>query len=174
MKKQFVAKLLVLVMVLAMVPVTALVASAAGETAAGSCNSNNNYYYVYSVAADTVVDVEDIKDGKISANAVGSTVLVPLKAEVASTLVKDGMFALEVELDGDLEKVAISVPAEVLAKAGLDITTPLGKITISAEKLAKAIGDAKYVMIVFEVREDATYVMIYADWKVVLEQALEA
>lgn len=172
MKKQFVAKLLVLVMVLAMVPVTALVASAAGETASDS--GNNNYYYVYSVAADTVVTVDDITDGKISAKAVGSTVLVPLKAEVAATLVKDGVLTLEVELDGDLDKVAISLPAEVLAEAGLDITTPLGKITISAEKLAKAIGDAKYVMIVFEVREDATYIVIYADWKVVVEQALEA
>ena len=134
MKKQFIAKLLALALVLSMVPVT-LVASAAG--------SNGGYYGVY---VDTTVRVNEpvSSDGTIEVKVVNGKATVALNAKAVESLAdlaKNGEIALEIEAEG-ATKVDVSFPAkaltEVAKETGADLTikSPVAVITIPNAVLA--------------------------------------
>ena len=135
MKKQFIAKLLVLAMVLSMVPVTILAANASG--------SNGGYYSVYE---DTTVRVNEpvSADGAIEAKVVNGKATVALNAKAVESLAdlaKNGEIALEIEAEG-ATKVDVSFPAkaltEVAKETGADLTikSPVAVITIPNAVLA--------------------------------------
>lgn len=152
MKKQFIAKLLVLALVLSMVPVSVLVASAAG--------SNGNYGN-YSVGVDTTpvtpptttVDATEVKvedgtttvEAKVVAGA--ATVVVPEKAlEAMAEQVTGDELVLKVEAKG-ATKVDVSIPAKALTafaeKTGAAVTFEMGEvatISIPNEALATVFG----------------------------------
>ena len=135
MKKQFIAKLLVLAMVLSMVPVTILAANASG--------SNGGYYSFYE---DTTVRVNEpvSADGAIEAKVVNGKATVALNAKAVESLAdlaKNGEIALEIEAEG-ATKVDVSFPAkaltEVAKETGADLTikSPVAVITIPNAVLA--------------------------------------
>ena len=135
MKKQFIAKLLVLAMVLSMVPVTILAANASG--------SNGGYYSVYE---DTTVRVNEpvSADGAIEAKVVNGKATVALNAKAVESLAdlaKNGEIALEIKAEG-ATKVDVSFPAkaltEVAKETGADLTikSPVAVITIPNAVLA--------------------------------------
>lgn len=128
MKKQFIAKLLVLAMVLSMVPVTILAASAAG--------SNGGYYDVY---VDTTVRVNESvsSDGTIEVKVVNGKASVALNAKAVESLAdlaKDGAITLEIKAEG-ATKVDVSFPAkaltEVAKETGADLTIKSDVATIT-------------------------------------------
>ena len=134
MKKQFIAKLLVVALVLSMVPVT-LVASAAGST--------GGYYGVY---VDTTVRVNEpvSSDGTIEVKVVNGKATVALNAKAVESLAdlaKNGEIALEIKAEG-ATKVDVSFPAkaltEVAKETGADLTikSPVAVITIPNAVLA--------------------------------------
>ena len=156
MKKQFIAKLLVLAMVLSMVPVTILAANASG--------SNGGYYSVYE---DTTVRVNEpvSADGAIEAKVVNGKATVALNAKAVESLAdlaKNGEIALEIEAEG-ATKVDVSFPAkaltEVAKETGADLTikssvatitipnavlanefTSFGNVKVSAQATGSSVG----------------------------------
>ena len=129
MKKQFIAKLLVLAMVLSMVPVTILAANASG--------SNGGYYSVYE---DTTVRVNEpvSADGAIEAKVVNGKATVALNAKAVESLAdlaKNGEIALEIKAEG-ATKVDVSFPAkaltEVAKETGADLTIKSSVATITS------------------------------------------
>ena len=128
MKKQFIAKLLVLALVLSMVPVAVIGASAAG--------SNGGYYDVYEdttpvTPPTTTVDASDVtvEDGSAPTEQVTGDELV-----------------LKIEAPG-ATKVDVSIPAKALTafaeKTGANLTYELGEvatISIPNEALATVFG----------------------------------
>lgn len=165
MKKQFIAKLLVLAMVLSMVPVTILAASAA------TAGNNNDYYY--SIAADTTIE-ELPEDGVIVAKVVGGIANLPLSKGIVEALSIDenGNVVLKVTAAGaDKVSVTLSI-ADFIAKSendlGLYFECSLGKVTIPASQLAKAIKDGTTLAIVMLPavdEESLPSVTVYVDWK---------
>ena len=146
MKKQFIAKLLVLAMVLSMVPVTILAASAA--------SNNGGYYDVYE---DTTVRVNEpvSEDGVIEAKVVAGKATVSLNAkavESLANLAKDGEIALEIKDEG-ATKVDVSFPAKTLTKvaketgADLTIKSSVATITIPNEVLTNEFTNSGNVKI---------------------------
>lgn len=156
MKKQFIAKLLVLAMVLSMVPVTILAANASG--------SNGGYYSVYE---DTTVRVNEpvSADGAIEAKVVNGKAAVALNAKAVESLAdlaKNGEIALEIKAEG-ATKVDVSFPAkaltEVAKETGADLTikssvatitipnavlanefTSFGNVKVSAQATGSSVG----------------------------------
>ena len=135
MKKQFIAKLLVLAMVLSMVPVTILAANASG--------SNGGYYSVYE---DTTVRVNEpvSADGAIEAKVVNGKATVALNAKAVESLAdlaKNGEIALEIKAEG-ATKVDVSYPPKAQAEAAketgadLSIKSSVATITIPNAVLA--------------------------------------
>lgn len=129
MKKQTIAKLLVLVMVLTMVPVTILAASAA--TAAGS---NSGYYAIYE---DTTVRVNDTVDGAIKATVVGGKATVVLNTTAVESLAElesNGEIVLEIKAEG-ASRLEVTFPAKALTdlakKTGADLTIKSDVVTIT-------------------------------------------
>lgn len=162
MKKQTIAKLLVLVMVLAMVPVTILAASATG--------SNGGYYNVYE---DTTVRVNDTVDGAIKATVVGGKATVALSAKAVESLtdqVKDGVITLEIEAEG-ATKIDVTFPAQALTalakETGADLTikSPVVTITIPNEVLSNEFASFGSVRITAEATEDSVGFSIQAGGK---------
>ena len=150
MKKQFIAKLLVLALVLSMVPVAVIGASAAG--------SNGGYYDVYEdttpvTPPTTTVDASDVtvEDGSatIEAKVVNgsATVVVPEKAlDAMAEQVTGDELVLKIEAPG-ATKVDVSIPAKALTafaeKTGANLTYELGEvatISIPNEALATVFG----------------------------------
>lgn len=130
MKKQFIAKLLVLALVLSMVPVAILAGSAA------TAGSNGGYYAVYE---DTTVRVNEpvSSDGAIEAKVVNGKATVALNAKAVESLAdlaKDGEITLEVKAEG-ATKVDVSFPAkaltEVAKETGADLTIKSDVATIT-------------------------------------------
>lgn len=174
MKKQFLAKLLVLAMVLTMVPVTILAASAATNTA-----SNNDYSY--SVAADTMPE-ELPESGVIEALPQGGVSNAVIKDEIVEALAidDDGNIVLKL-VTTDAKKVSVSLPVSALvAKSddnnGLSFECSQVKVTVPGDQLAKAMGvkdgkaSSKTLSIVVEPSANADElptVTFYVDWKVV-------
>jgi len=160
MKKQLIAKLLVLAMVLAMVPATVLAASA---------GDNTNYGY-YSVAVDTttatsapttVVNAGDItvENGEttIEAKVVNGEAVVSLNAKAIEKLfenVEGDAVVLKIEAEG-ATTVGTSLPGKALAAAAeksgsSTFSVQLGEvatITIPNEALATVFKDLGNVKI---------------------------
>ena len=162
MKKQTIAKLLVLVMVLAMVPVTILAASATG--------SNGGYYNVYE---DTTVRVNDTIDGAIEATVVGGKATVALNAKAVESLadqVKDGVITLEIKAEG-ATKIDVSFPAQALTalakETGADLTikSSVVTITIPNEVLSNEFASFGSVRITAENSDNSVGFSIQADGK---------
>ena len=156
MKKQFIAKLLALAMVLSMVPVTILAANASG--------SNGGYYSVYE---DTTVRVNEpvSADGASEAKVVNGKATVALNAKAVESLAdlaKNGEIALEIKAEG-ATKVDVSFPAkaltEVAKETGADLTikssvatitipnavlanefTSFGNVKVSAQATGSSVG----------------------------------
>ena len=148
MKKQFIAKLLALALVLSMVPVAVIGASAAG--------SNGGYYDVYedtTPVSTTEVDASDVAvengSATIEAKVVGgaATVVVSEKAlEAMAEQVTGDELVLKVEAPG-ATKVDVSIPAKALTafaeKTGANLTYEMGDvatISIPNEALATVFG----------------------------------
>ena len=143
MKKQFIAKLLALALVLSMVPATILAASAAagnnsratnnGATNSGATNSGGSYYQ------DTTVRVNEpvSADGTIEVKVVNGKATVALNAKAVESLAdlaKNGEIALEIKAEG-ATKVDVSFPAkaltEVAKETGADLTIKSDVATIT-------------------------------------------
>ena len=143
MRKQFIAKMLVLAMVLAMVPVTVIAASA---------TSNSGYY---SVAVDTTTTVSaadiNVEDGEavITAKVVGQTATVSLPEEAVAALAEQATgdeLVLKIDAPG-ATKVEVSLPAKALTafgeKTSAALTVELGEvatISIPNDALASVFG----------------------------------
>ena len=138
MKKQFIAKLLALALVLSMVPATILAASATagankGDTNDGDTNSGGSYYQ------DTTVRVNEpvSADGTIEVKVVNGKATVALNAKAVESLAdlaKGGEIALEIKAEG-ATKVDVSFPAkaltEVAKETGADLTIKSDVATIT-------------------------------------------
>lgn len=137
MKKQFIAKLLVLAMVLSMVPAAVLAASAAGSarTCPDTCPGTGGGY----TAPDTTVRVNEpiASDGTIEVKVVNGTATVALNAKAVESLAdlaKGGEITLEIKAEG-ATKVDVSFPAkaltEVAKETGADLTIKSNVATIT-------------------------------------------
>ena len=146
MKKQFIAKLLALALVLSMVP--------AGVMAASAATANNSGYYV--VYEDTSVRVSEpvSADGVIEAKVVAGTAIVTLNStavESLADLAQGGEIALEIKSEG-ATKVEVNLAAQALIgvaeETGADLTikSSVATITIPNEVLVNeftGIGSVK-------------------------------
>lgn len=153
MKKQLIAKLLVLAMVLAMVPATVLAAGA---------GSNTNYGY-YSVAVDTTtvaVNASDITveggEATVEAKVVNGTANVTLNAAAIEKLFEDvegDTVVLKIEAKGattintSLSGKALAAAAEKSDKAFSVSLGEVATITIPNEALATVFKDMGNVKI---------------------------
>lgn len=156
MKKQFIAKLLALALVLSMVPASILAASAAagGDTGPTQPAPNNDSYYV--VYEDTSVRVSEpvSADGVIEAKVVAGTAIVTLNStavESLADLAQGGEIALEIKSEG-ATKVEVNLAAKALIdvaeETGADLTikSSVATITIPNEVLVNeftGIGSVK-------------------------------
>lgn len=142
MKKQFLAKLLVLGMVLAMLPVAAL----ATENAAGTAAGNNNDYpykvvedvaaevigeYTFSVPTDEAEepsepDTPSVPDAP-TVDVTGDTANVSFSDAALDSLIanaKDGAVTLPIDAQGAATTVVSVANMTKLAEAGLTVTIP--------------------------------------------------
>lgn len=156
MKKQFIAKLLALALVLSMAPAAVLAASADG--AAGDINQSPSGSYDPTVPdtapVTTTVDAAEVKvengSATIEAKVVAgtATVVVSEKAlEAMAEQVTGDELVLKVEAKG-ATKVDVSIPAKALTafaeKTGANLTYEMGDvatISIPNEALATVFGD---------------------------------
>lgn len=161
MKKKFIAKLLVLALVLSMVPATILAASAAG---ANPTANDGGYYDVYE---DTTVRVNEAvpETGVIEAKVVAGVATVTLNAKAVESLAdlaKDGEIALEIKAEGAtkveayldsaaLIKVAEETSADLTIKSSVaTITIPnavltnefsgIGSVKVSVQNTGSSVG----------------------------------
>ena len=191
MRKQLLAKLLVLGMVLAMLPVAALAANA------DSTNDQSNEIYDYSnlldaipvvfdtpaeaTAAETVGEVTTTttEDGKVVATAAveavvadGAATVTVSEAAVKDLVAKLGdtkadVIVLTVDAK-DASKATVALPATALAalaetEAGLTVKSTVATITVPKEILSAGF---ETVEITAEVKEDGTYaISVVADGK---------
>lgn len=159
MKKQIIAKLLVLAMVLAMVPVTVLAASAAGSNLGYSAN-----YGYYSIGKDTSVVNKPIDGNKIDASS-GSVVVNDSIIASFAALVKDGQMV--VELSGDTDSIlftcSVKALAALAADTGADLVfkTNFAIITFPNELLVD-LGNAGTVQIFMAKADNGASVTIIA------------
>lgn len=149
MKKQFIAKLLVLALVLSMVPVTILAASA---------GSNDGYYYVSAdttvVSSTTTVDPGDVTveggEAVIEATVVGGAAKVVLPEKTVEALAEQATageeLVLTIEAPG-ATKLDLSLSAKSLTAlgetTGSDLTVKLGdvaSISIPNDALTSVFG----------------------------------
>ena len=153
MKKQFIAKVLVLAMVLAMVPVTVLAASAAGS------NLGYGNYGYYSIGSDTTVVNTPIKGNKIGAHSVINDSVIAALADLA----EDGQIVLNVEdKDGNATfTCSARALAKLAADTGADLVfkTSFATITIPNDLLAD-LGNAGTVRISISKTNDGASVYI--------------
>ena len=160
MKKQIIAKVLVLAMVLAMVPVTVLAASAAGS------NLGYGNYGYYSIGKDTTVVTKLSSDGTIKLTVKDGVASAVINDTIIDTLLEkaeDGKVVVALEGD-DITQLNFTCSAKVLAnvaKSGADLVlkTSFGTITIPNELLAE-IGNAGTVRIYISNTDDGITVNI--------------
>jgi len=166
MKKQLIAKLLVLAMVLAMVPVTVFAASSntetQGETSNDSCPNDGCVSYS---APDTTVRVDEpiSEDGAIKAKVVSGTATVAFNekaVESMADLAKDGKIELKIE-DNGAKKLNTSFPAKALTAvaketgADLTISSSVATISIPNEVLSNELGTSGSVKITAQATADS-------------------
>lgn len=161
MKKQFIAKLLVLVMVLAMVPVAAMAADmgviangGVSTVAAGDSSYNNPYEVDDSTTEPATPDtptakpstpavseeepevVETIDDVKTETNAAGETVVT------ATIEVKDATAPVEVSekaVDTLISQAKEGEVVSIVAKTSGAVSAPAAKLTALVEKTGKPV-----------------------------------
>lgn len=190
MKKQFIAKLLALGMVLSMLPVVALAAADSG-----SRNANYGYWvgYYYTVSMDTTIlgnsgQVGDpdiaFENGvaTITVDVLGGVATVSLsEAAVASLadMVQDGVLVLRIDAEG-ATSVTLSLPGKALTElavatgADLAVVTPVAEVTIPNEALATQFADVETVDIITEITYSGAYsVLVKADGRAVDISGLE-
>lgn len=129
MKKQFIAKLLALALVMTLVPATIIAAGAAEK------KTNDAYY---SVGGDTVTTTpaNDLTNGPVKATVVNGTAKVSVSDTAIDALSKTD--SLEVEIDApDAVKVEISFSAKALNKASKN----------SDQDLVLTMGDTSVITI---------------------------
>lgn len=177
MKKQFIAKLLVLVMLLSMVPATALAVNGGGDRDNEGSNSNYPYRPIPDTEvatppsytgmtidkATTSADKIEIADGEVAikVTVVDGAAKVKLSNGAVKKLAKavvDGVITLTIDDEG-ASKLTVSLPAKALrnlAKAtGADLTIQSSVATISlSNALISDVGTAGTVKIVVEDGED--------------------
>ena len=160
MKKHFIAKLLVLAMILSMVPITILAASA-DSTAAGGVSEVASPSSTTKVTADSHTVGKDAIDTEgdepvIKADVVGTTASAALTEEAVESLadaVVGDELVLVIEAPS-ADKVRVSFPAKALTKvakdSGAKLTLKLGDvatITIPNEALTSEFGEIGSVRI---------------------------
>ena len=153
MKKQFIAKLLALALILSMVPVAILGASAEAGNINQSPSGGNDPIVPDTAPVTTTVDSTEVKvengsttiEAKVVAGS--ATVVVPEKAlEAMAEQVTGDELVLKIEAPG-ATKVDVSIPAKALTafaeKTGANLTYELGDvatISIPNEALATVFG----------------------------------
>lgn len=182
MKKQFIGKLLVLVMLLSMVPATAL---------AVSTGSNSNYPYRPIADTDVVVlpsnsgviisksatsaDMVAVEEGKaaIKATVVKDTANVTLTEMAVKKLanaVKDGAITLEINDEG-ASKLNVSLPAKALAslakatKADLTIKSSVATVSVPNALITANVGTTGTVKITATAAESGVTASILVNGK---------
>ncbi len=179
MKKQLIAKLLVLGMVLAMLPVAAMAANT------GAANSNETYAndvydfgFVFddtvSTPAETPEEPEEPEEPEVTLPDVSAPVEVEetVSAEDAANLVKAAVEA-DVEVLTVTVETKVAMPATALADLadagkGYAVTTSAATVTVSSEALAAIVKDAETVEISAEANEDGTVsIAVLADGKAI-------
>lgn len=191
MKKQFIAKLLVLVMLLSMVPATALAVSGGGSN---KIYGDNDIYHneIYGAVKDTDVadlpsssgividkattsaDKIEVADGEVVVNAtvVDGAAKVKLTLGAVKKLanaVEDGVITLTIDDEG-ASKLTVSLPAKALtalAKAtGADLTIQSSVATISVSNALMAeVGTAGTVQIKAEAAKSGVTATIVVNGK---------
>ena len=167
MKKQFIAKLLVLGLVLAMLPTAAFAASGYGpkDQVPAGAHINRVYGDIYywtipdTTPVETTVDAADVevKDGELVieaevVNGIANVVLTDKAVEALTEQVKGDELVLKVEAEG-ATKVNVSISSKALTAMGektsaaLTIQSPIVTITIPNEALATVFGDVGTVRI---------------------------
>lgn len=144
MKKQFLAKLLALGLVLGLLPTAAFAARIYSTTAPGNnipYGYENNQYYWYapdvsytpSAPTESAAPAYTVENGAVKVD--GTATLAAADVEAILAQLKDGE-ALTFATTGDTLK--LTLPGTVLAKMGRDlvITTPFASITVPADDLA--------------------------------------
>lgn len=192
MKKQFIAKLVTLGLVLAMLPTAAFAAKVAGKPSDGTPYywdaENKTYYYFMedtAVAPDVdpepapsedvpvveTVEAEVAEDGSAAVEVSAKTV----EDLIAKADEDTGAVVLSVAAE-DATKVSVAVPAEVLVKlaaetgADLTVESAVASVTLSNEALSTLFEGVETVEIVAEAKADGTIeVAVLADGEAVEE-----
>lgn len=192
MKKQFIAKLLVLVMILAMVPATALAAGAAGTNAGSNNAGSNSGSGSNTIIKDTDVflpidsgtsaaaaalgsDKVTVEEGTavIKATVVDGTATAMLTDAAVKKLagaVKDGEITLVIDDEGASE-LNVCFPARALTtlakKTGADLTieSSVATITLSNALITKSAGVAGVVKITAATAESDVAASIWVKGK---------
>lgn len=179
MKKQLIAKLLVLGMVLAMLPAAAMASS---NTAAADANKTyaNDVYDFGFVFDDTVTTTTPAEKPEEPAEPETTLPDVTAPVEVEETVSEeDAANLVKAAVEADVEVLTVTVetkvamPAAALADLadagkGYAVTTSAATITVSSEALAAIVKDAETVEISAEANEDGTVtIAVLADGKAI-------
>lgn len=180
MKKQLIAKLLVLGMVLAMLPAAAM---ASGNTTTADANKTyaNDVYDFGFVFTDTVATTTPAEKPEEPAEPeTPATPDVTAPVEVEETVsAEDAANLVKAAVEADVEVLTVTVetkvamPATALADLadagkGYAVTTSAATITVSSEALAAIVKDAETVEISAEANEDGTVtIAVLADGKAI-------
>lgn len=178
MKKQLIAKLLVLGMVLAMLPAAAMASS---NTAANTNETYANDVYDFGfVFDDTVTTTTPAEKPEEPAEPEPTLPDVTAPVEVEETVsAEDAANLVKAAVEADVEVLAVTVetkvamPAAALADLadagkGYAVTTSAATITVSSEALAAIVKDAETVEISAEANEDGTVtIAVLADGKAI-------
>lgn len=195
MKKQFIAKLVTLGLVLAMLPTAAFAAKVAGKPSDGTpyywdAENKTYYYFMEDTAVAPDVDPEPAPSEGTEPAPVVETVeaevaedgsaAVEVSAAVIESLIAKadedtGVVVLSVAAE-DATKVSVAVPAELLVKlaaetgADLTVESAVASVTLSNEALSTLFEGVETVEIVAEAKADGTIeVAVLADGEAVEE-----
>lgn len=183
MRKQFIAKLLALGLVLAMLPTAALARKVDGKP--GNSNNyyfdaeNNAYYYytddvtfippVSGSSAEEEKPVEEVKytitdgvvvlDVEVSADGVATAALTADQLNAIIDQLEPGA-PLAIEVPADATAVELTLPGSVLAKMGRDlvIKTSFAIVTTTADSLANITAES--VVYAFEDAADGENIVV--------------
>lgn len=192
MKKQFIAKLLVLVMILAMVPATALATGAAGTNAGSNNAGSNSGSGSNTIIKDTDVILPIDSGTSAAAAALGSdkvtveegtavikaavvdgtatAMLTDAAVKKLANAAKDGEITLVIDDEG-ASKLNVCFPARALTtlakKTGADLTieSSVATITLSNALITKSAGVAGVVKITAATAESGVTASIWVKGK---------
>ncbi|MBD5161519.1 MAG: hypothetical protein HDT14_05780 [Oscillibacter sp.] len=188
MKKQFIAKLLVLVMVLAMVPATALAVSAAGTSEGNNPYGNNPYSgnkdtsvflpidsNTSTAAAALGADKIAVEEGAAVINAtvtddVATVMLTDAAVKKLADAVVDGKITLVINGE-DAGKINVCLPARALTSlakktsADLTIESSVATISISNDLITAKAGTSGIVKVTAEATENGVAASLWVNGK---------